>query len=694
MRYVLVAGLLCLASASWAQVVPPSPTLSVTPTFTLTPSLTPTPSSTPTQTPTLSYTYTPTVTGTRPSTATPTQTPTPTQTGTPTWTLTPSLTPTRCSLSPQFVASNTSDTTTGSTATLGNTLLSYSHAATSIQTNDCQTIVSRFTWNLSADTDVIGNTVTQTGTATHNINFTVNAPTSYTVKVAATRQGDVNRIADSQGNGSGTISAITGSFTGGTLGAGTASYGAIVTLGNGSTSFHAVINDTNSGTFLITGTSGGVDQNHTLKFSWTGNVVSDQREAAIRLGETALNMDDGNGGFTAGVYPGSPSRTQSTDGEVVTLTLQGQTATPSPTAPSPSPTQTLRSTPTAGTPTLCVTAATATPTSTNTPTITNAPTQTGTTTPTFAPVSCTMGSGAQATISARLFVLTLPLTGSQVWRFGNVTSGIRPMAVLSTESHFDCQSSTFSGLPLRLCIRLDPDTPSTGQVDCAVAGGSWTGVDSTEQRDHNTNQATVGGSGSLNTGNPLDPSCVATYPAPDGSARSSCLEGTGAACSGTASTHIGVCNGPLWEDFRDASATGSFLLHELLNLSITPGDDCGTACPSDGTSLQPGEFQLDGWMTSGTSKGVVWQVNNTNLIMGTVGSGSGGAICGQTAGAPNCTTTATGAVIPAGDGVTVSGCLIVPPVSLSTAAAVIAYPVIDYDPTIGDFVATLALECN
>ena len=78
----------------YIDIIPPTPTPTVTPTASVTPTVTPTNTETPTQTQTQTSTQTPTVTPT--NTSTPTNTITPTNTATPTMTPTPSVTPCIC----------------------------------------------------------------------------------------------------------------------------------------------------------------------------------------------------------------------------------------------------------------------------------------------------------------------------------------------------------------------------------------------------------------------------------------------------------------------------------------------------------------------------------------------------------------------------------------------------------------------
>ncbi|HWP67074.1 MAG TPA: hypothetical protein VNO26_14345, partial [Candidatus Limnocylindria bacterium] len=63
--------------------------------------------------------------------------------------------------------------------------------------------------------------------------------------------------------------------------------------------------------------SNGVAQSHALTFTWNGSVRSNSCEAAVRLGQ----QNGSTTGCSACVYPGSPSRTQASDGHFVTVTF-------------------------------------------------------------------------------------------------------------------------------------------------------------------------------------------------------------------------------------------------------------------------------------------------------------------------------------------------------------------------------------
>ena len=266
--------------------------------------------------------------------------------------------------------------------------------------------------------------------------------------------------------------------------------------------------------------------------------------------------------------------------------------------------------------------------------------------------------------------------------------------------------------------------------------------------DHNTNQTLVGGQ--PNIGLPADPGCSNTFVSPAGVVLDSCLEGTDPACTGANHVHTGVCNSPTEQTFSGVSPAGGFRMSETLDLNIVEGSDCaarscfcavgtcsggptpgarcgvnadcgggscstanGSACttddscvgslspgvcgvcPPDSCPLQNGEVQIAADVISGQTKSIIWNVNDSTLIMGTTGAGNGGNICGTAVGGPACPTTATGAAIDltSAGGDCLGGPLDVPP-TLSGATGTLAYPAIDTVPLIGDFALTLKLQCE
>jgi hypothetical protein len=166
-----------------------------------------------------------------------------------------------------------------------------------------------------------------------------------------------------------------------------------------------------------------------------------------------------------------------------------------------------------------------------------------------------LGGTTGAVLAAKLAVLGLPLTGTQVWRFGPVEpDSTRKIVLLPSESHFDCVTASAIGQHVQVCARIDPtrycqggpndgrkcppadcgagnpcaNIPGQGVVDCAAGGGNITNYDSLVQIDHDTNRPYFGGPPPTptieNLGFPLDPDCTATFTAPDGSVLHSCIE--------------------------------------------------------------------------------------------------------------------------------------------------------------------------
>jgi hypothetical protein len=252
-------------------------------------------------------------------------------------------------------------------------------------------------------------------------------------------------------------------------------------------------------------------------------------------------------------------------------------------------------------------------------------------------------------------------------------------------------------------------------VDCV--GGKITSYDTLLQLDHNTNATLVGGQ--PNRGFAVDPGCTATFTGLGGATESSCIEpaftfaptattGPGtptptprptataknpaaSICSGDLHAHPNVCNSPVVQTFSGSSPAGGFRLRETIALSFAIGEDCSTPCPADDTPVTGDDLALAGEITSGQTRGVIWNLNNTASIMGTTGVGNGSNICGIPVGGPVCRTVASGAGFDLSSvgGSCVSG---VPPTA-SGASVALAYPALDF-PTIGDFIATLTLECQ
>ena len=84
-------------------------------------------------------------------------------------------------------------------------------------------------------------------------------------------------------------------------------------IGNGGGDSSIPFNGNSSATIFRV--SNSVPQNHTLTFTWNGSVRSNSCEAAVRIGQ----QNGTTSGCDACGYPGTPSRTQSSDGHVVTV---------------------------------------------------------------------------------------------------------------------------------------------------------------------------------------------------------------------------------------------------------------------------------------------------------------------------------------------------------------------------------------
>ena len=186
-------------------------------------------------------------------------------------------------------------------------------SSVNIQVNNGTQFKTRFAWNVSADVGVFS-TRDQSGNAQHNLAFNVTAPGAYFLTVDTQRTGDMNRRNDASGcDGSADISSVSGSSNVG-LTSGSLNLGDPGSIGSGGSTTSGPINQTNSA--RIDDVSNGTPQNHTLTFTWNGNVRSNSCEAAVRLGEGSSVS-----GCDACGYPGSPSRTQTSDGHFVTVTL-------------------------------------------------------------------------------------------------------------------------------------------------------------------------------------------------------------------------------------------------------------------------------------------------------------------------------------------------------------------------------------
>jgi Disintegrin len=205
-------------------------------------------------------------------------------------------------------------TAAGSTCNQGNDANGFCGSSASLLINDGTILQSKFVWNMNADVDPVG-LGDRIGNSQHSISFNVTAPSTYRLDITTQRVGDLNRRADdascvgSVSMGAVTVTSNVPVNTGAlTLPAPTA-----IPNANGTTTVTFSQNSSGS----IVGTSNGVAQGHSLTFTWSNSAHSNSCEAAVRGG-----LQNGTTiSCPACGYPGSPSRVQTDDGHVVTITL-------------------------------------------------------------------------------------------------------------------------------------------------------------------------------------------------------------------------------------------------------------------------------------------------------------------------------------------------------------------------------------
>src|SRR5689334_24434067 len=167
------------------------------------------------------------------------------------------------------ISGASADTTGSSADESGGTF--FRKSAVAITTNTGTVLATRFTWNLSDDEST--GSRTESGTAVHNISFSVTAPGAYTLNISTSRKGDLHRINDvSNCSAAVDISGVTGSQTGGTVASGNLNLADPGAINSGTATASLDINQTGSAT--INGTSNGVAKPHTLSFTWTGSATS------------------------------------------------------------------------------------------------------------------------------------------------------------------------------------------------------------------------------------------------------------------------------------------------------------------------------------------------------------------------------------------------------------------------------------
>lgn len=320
----------------------------------------------------------------------------------------------------------------------------------------------------------------------------------------------------------------------------------------------------------------------------------------------------------------------------------------------------------AATPTPTQTFTPATPSSTPTETPTPGPptataTATATSPPSLLHRTCTFRTGTKALFQGQTFSVSVNLVGSQVWDFDVPdANGVRPIVIPKSGTHFNPAILPF-GVGT-LCARLGAD--SSGIIDC---DGGEPDYDVMVEQDHNTTDAPPPGFAQ-------DPECDDSVTNPSYGLSSASLEGA-------TDTHPNVCNSPLHVTDSGTFAAGGMRLTEHLFIRlITSG-----TCPADSAPFDSanGDIDITGSISTGTAKGVIYNMNNTGVTVGTTAPGNGPSVCGSS-GTAACTTENIG--IPFGCGNIDAG-------TLNTGKLAFAFAVLDVNP-LGDGIATLSILCQ
>ena len=147
----------------------------------------------------------------------------------------------------------------------------------------------------------------------YTITFTVSNPTNqpYRVDIDTLRIGGFTTVLDDAGNATFNLGAVTGSVDA-TPNA-TLALGAIVPAAGTATGDTAI----NQSSTTLSIFDSAITRTFVLGFTWTASATSDNLEAAIRMGDTT----GGLGTTTAEEYPGVGSRTASSDGHFVDVTV-------------------------------------------------------------------------------------------------------------------------------------------------------------------------------------------------------------------------------------------------------------------------------------------------------------------------------------------------------------------------------------
>lgn len=180
---------------------------------------------------------------------------------------------------------------------------------------------TRYKAVVTSDSGLFGAQRLETLASDYTIAFTVTTPGAYRVVVATRRKGDLHLVEDNilASGHYADMTALTGTFTGGTL-----QSGGLSLADPGRADDIPLVFDPISVPFdqtvtaTLFGVSNGVGQAHSLRFTWSQEAFSPSSgdEAAVRMGGTSDDTTE-----TAGDYPGSPARIQADDGHFVTVTL-------------------------------------------------------------------------------------------------------------------------------------------------------------------------------------------------------------------------------------------------------------------------------------------------------------------------------------------------------------------------------------
>jgi hypothetical protein len=368
------------------------------------------------------------------------------------------------------------------------------------------------------------------------------------------------------------------------------------------------------------------------------------------------------------------------------------TATPTqtPTAtPTHTPTVTPTQTPTA-TPTRTPTATpTVTPTNTPTDTPTNSPTTTPTSTPSATPTItataaatpitkvCTIGgSNSRAGLQFDKAVLgfinlgrsVASVSGSVQLQFGPQDgTGARQVTIPASSVSFNEVSFSIAGglATVNVCV-VSTGVDGVGEVDCNGGDANYNFL---SQVDHNTNAAPQS-----NGGFAADPTCAATYTDPvTGGVSNACLEASMGTCNAN-NLHPGVCNSPTHTTYSGTFATAGMSVRMPLRLKVVSAAT-GDACDGVGDTYST-TADVNAFLTTGSAQGTIFDSNNENRKIDQGASCRGGS----------CVTLVTGAPL-------TSFCSN-PANALSGSKMVTAFGAIDLDPTAGDAVATIELQCQ